>query len=72
MYQRLRVTATHLCRIFFAPHVLYAFAYEIVKVHLQAPACFGIKSTLDLSTQKAHNHTSVCYERSIKLCALQE
>ena len=63
---RIRKAAPHI------PHVLYAFAYEIVKVHLQAPACFGIKSTLDLSIQKAHNHTSVCYERSIKLCALQE
>ena len=27
---------------------------------------FWIKSTLDLSVQKAHKHTPVCYERSAK------
>ena len=63
---RIRKAAPHI------PHVLYAFDYVLVKVRLQAPACFGIKSTPDLSVQKAHNHTSVCYERSITLCALQE
>ena len=57
---RVRIVAPHIS------HVLYVFVYEIVKVHSQADACILDKIKSDLSAQKAHNHSPVCYERFCK------
>lgn len=96
MHQRLRVTATHLCRIFLAPHLNFniRFQYSLVSTSVQKQVSYGvspkrlhifhtscthwfmklsrfncwlsptswIKSNLSLSAQKAHKHTSICYE----------
>ena len=57
---RVRIVAPHIS------HVLYVFVYEIVKVHSQADACILDKIKSDLSAQKAHKHSPVCYERFCK------
>lgn len=58
---RVRIVAPHIS------HVLYVFVYEIVKVHSQADACILDKIKSDLSAQKAHKHSPVCYERFCKI-----